>query len=354
MKALVPFVLLVCLSPLASSASLTLQGDGSSGRYALSLKGDALSITLSSDATLTHSRILLPLGSGWTLTATEGSARVHYPSLASKRMRAVTLSHPAGGISALFDNEGGGGVSLQGGPLSVALFSFVPLPSDSLFVRYREVHEGVVVLARVQDEGRYCGLDWELSYGSTRSVAVTTSLWVGVGPLTLVERFGPSVGEREKEVRLAMEARHLSSSLSVITALGGEAIYSGQFQEKRQTISSSLKASLGPYRMQFTFETVLRFLPGGTTTRRQTLDLTLARGRWHLSLRWRIGSTPTYLFGSGTDFLSLRGQEVSASFVHSEGPWRFTLQFGHSGTVSLLWLYTITIDRGSESPRQGR
>ena len=350
MKALLPIVLLFSLSFLGASTTVTLQGS-SNGVYALELKSSALSITLSSDGTVGHSTVSLPLGGKWTLVAREGAAKAHYPSLKAMRMDEVTIAHPKLAIHALSAGGKGGGLSLESGPLSLAFFSFNDQRQDSLFVRYREVYEGAAFFVRLKRDGACCGVDVEVSFSERRSCSATTSTWVGAGPLRLVERFGPSPGEREMEARLDMAHHRLSASLSLTTALGCEAIYSGEFQEKRTAIKSELRVPLFTFMVHLSLETSLALSSAGEETRNQVVALSLMKGRWHLVLRQRIGEGTALSAGDGSSTVSLTGGRISASFVTREGPWTFTLQFGGKGTFSLLWRYTVTIDRGSGSPR---
>jgi hypothetical protein len=351
MKALLPIVLLFSLSILGASTTVMIQGNSSSGHYALELKSSALSISLSSNGTVNHSTVTLPLGGTWTLVAREGAAKVHYPSLGTIRMDEVTVAHPKLAIHALSIKKKGAGISLESGPLSLALFSFNDQWQDSLFVRYREVYEGTAFFARLKRDGTRCGVDVEVSFSERRSCSATTSTWVGAGPLRLVERFGPSPGEREMEARLDMAHHRLSASLSLTTALGCEAIYSGEFQEKRTAIKSELRVPLFTFMVHLSLETSLALSSAGEETRNQVVALSLMKGRWHLVLRQRIGEGTALSAGDGSSTVSLTGGRISASFVTREGPWTFTLQFGGKGTFSLLWRYTATIDRGSGSPR---
>lgn len=355
MKALLPILLLFALSSVGASTTFTLQGNSTSARYSLAIKSRALSITLSSDATLSHSGISLSLGRRWRLEAKEGWAKAYYPSLGSVRMREVSVIGPVLTIRTLVEAGGtAGGISLGSGPLSVALLVWEAPRPDALFVHYGEANEGTLLLARLQDGGPLCGLDWQVSYGSHRSVAATTTLWVGAGPVRLVQRFGPSVGEREMEVRLSMTHRRFSASFRIATALGREAIYSGQSQKKQTTITSALKAPVGPLLLQLSGETTLALSSAGVETRRHIVGLGLDGNRWQLALRWRLGASMSCLYADGASSLSLGGERVGASFAKTEGPWTFTLQFGQGGTLSLLWRYELTIGRGSGSPRQAR
>ncbi len=351
MKGIVCLLLLSVLVSLFGATHLTIEGDASTARYALVLKGDVAAITLTSDGRLSHGAVKLPLPGSWTLVGKEDERADHYVSLTAKRVQILSLLHAKLAIHTLFDGEGMAGCSLERGPLSVALFSFAPLDNNPLFINHRETWEGVAVLARLQAKAPFATVDWEVGYSVRRALSTTTTLSLEFGPFTLTERFGPSIGEREMGVALSMKERGVSCSLSLTTALGPDVIYSGEQQEKRTSLASSLSVDLGACTLEAGSEWEMRLESNGEEVKRCVVSLGLSASRWRCAMRWRIGETPTYSFSDPDARISLSHEQISASFVHSEGPWQFTLNFSKGSVLSLLWRYTITMIRGSGSPR---
>lgn len=351
MKGIVCLLLLSCIASLSAATTVTIHGDAITAGYALVLKGDATSITLSSDGTITHTAIKLPLAGSWALESKLVDRAHLYASLTSKRVQTLTLLHPKFSLRTISDNGGMAGISAQGGPLSVALFSF-PLPDDiSLLSNEREGWAGVAVLARLQAKAPFATVDWEVGYSARRALSATTTLSVEVGPFVLTERFGPSSGEREIELAFSAKGGGVSCSLSHRAALGPDAIYSGEQQEKRTLLTSSFSLSFASVTLESGSEFERRLEADGKEVHAHVVTLGLSVFGLRCALRWRVNSAPTYAFSASSSRITLSKEHISASFLHSEGPWQFTLQFSKEGVLSLLWRYTITMSRGSGSPR---
>ncbi|MGI6489198.1 MAG: hypothetical protein ACOXZ7_01415 [Sphaerochaeta sp.] len=351
MKGIACLLVLTLLVPLFAATTVTIEGDASTATYALVLTGDVTAITLTSDGRISHTAVTVPLPGQWILVGKEDDIANHYQTLTEKRVQTLSLLHPTLAIHTLFDGEGMAGCSLKIGPLSLALFSFSPPAGDPLFINYRETWEGVAALARLKGKASFATVDWEVSYSGHRALSTTTSLSFEVGPFALTERFGPRVGQRELAVALSVKARGISCSLSFSTALGPDVIYSGDHQEKQTVLASSLSIPIGALTLEAGSEWDVRLAANGEEVRRHVWSLGLSASRWRCALRWRLGSEPTYSFSDPSARISRADEQISASFVHSEGPWQFTLRFSKGSVLSLLWRYTITMSRGSGSPR---
>ena len=121
--------------------------------------------------------------------------------------------------------------------------------------------------------------------------------------------------------------------------------------EKQTVLASSLSIPIGALTLEAGSEWDVRLAANGEEVRRHVWSLGLSASRWRCALRWRLGSEPTYSFSDPSARISRADEQISASFVHSEGPWQFTLRFSKGSVLSLLWRYTITMSRGSGSPR---
>lgn len=351
MKGVVCLLLLCCIASLIAAATLAIEGDSVGAHYALSLKSDVSAITLSGDGRLTHTAVRLPLSGSWTLIGKGDELSNHYTSLPARRVETLTLSHSKLAIHALWDREGMAGLSAESGPLSVALFSFALPAGDSLLCNYREEWRGFSVLSRLQAKAGFASVDWEVGYSVQRALSAATTLSLSVGPVMLTERFGPSIGEREVTLALSMQERGVSISLSLSAALASGVIYSGRQQEGHSTLSSSLRLPLGGVTLEAQSEWEILRDAFGKEVRRHVVSASLSAPGWRLGARWRVKSAPTYTFSDSAGRLSLSGEQIGASFSHTEGPWQFTLQFSAGAVLSLHWRYAITIDRGSGSPR---